>query len=390
MQLEVIGIGGAGCRIAGAIRAAEPSGHSFIEDVFAFDTTDELLTQTADTAVPESHRYRYGDGIDGGLGGDLQRGFEVGEEHVEELDRALDEGTPTAADAFLVAVGLGGATGGGTAPALVATLHRQYDKPVYVLATLPADREFERGGDGAAESDSHSSESAPAAGAAEPSRPNAAANAVHTLERLDGLASAVICFDNDRWLRTGESLVEGRERCNRELATRVSAFFAAGAGGAGSGETIAETVIDASDVGRVMGSQTAIVTLGYGEQDVDTGGSRFGLGLFSAKPDVETSSAVSAIETVIRKGIHGKLTLECDPESAQRALLIVGGPPAWLNRQAIAEGRRALESTIGGRVVLGGDAPRPDGEAVFAAVVLADVGPVERLEELRAAAERVE
>ncbi|NUB89923.1 cell division protein FtsZ [Haloterrigena sp. SYSU A121-1] len=379
MQLEVIGVGGAGCRIADAIRAAEPADHSFLTDVFVFDTDAATLRRTV---VPESHRHRYGQGTGIGADDDLERRFETGETHAEELLEALNQGTPGEADAFLVTVGLGGATGGGTAPALVAALQRQYDAPVYVLATLPADREFDPDAD-AGDTGPHSRTTA-AAGSDEPPRPNAASNAVATLERLEGLASAIVCFDNEAWLRPGETMSDARDRCNRELAGRVAAVFA---GGGASDGPVAQNVIDASDVERILGNESAIVALGYGDQDVETSSSRFGLGLLSTDRDVETSEAVSAVETVVRKGIHGKLTLECDPETAARGLLVVGGPPTWLNRQAIAEGRRALQSTVGGTGVLGGDAPRPDDETVFAAVVLAGVEPG-RLEELRAAADR--
>ncbi|AFO55316.1 cell division protein FtsZ [Natrinema sp. J7-2] len=375
MQLEVLGVGGAGCRIADAIRAAEPTDHSFLTDVFAFDTDERSLHGTV---IPESHRSRYGpDDIDGGLGGDLERGRTVGRAYADELLESVPRPTAEPADAILVAVGLGGATGGGTVPALVATLQQRTETPVYVLATLPADREFDaaagRSGSGPR-------------GSADAPRPNAAANAVTTLERLDGIASAIITFDNEDWLRPGESLRDGRDRCNRELATRIAAVFA---GGGDSEGPVAQTVVDASDVRRIVGDQSAVVALGYGDQTVETSDSRFGLGLLSAEPDVDTSEAVSAIETVVRKGIRGKLSLKCDPETAARGLLIVGGPPAWLNRQAIAEGRRTLESAIGGSGILGGDAPRPDGDRVFAAVVLAGVES-ERIEALRAAADRTE
>ncbi|QCS41015.1 tubulin/FtsZ family protein [Natrinema versiforme] len=379
MQLEVIGVGGAGCRIADAIRAAEPTDRSFLTDVFAFDTDESDLNRTV---IPESHRFRYGPGeSDGGLEGDLERGRTLGRDHVDDLLESADRATPGAADGVLVAVGLGGATGGGAVPALVSALQQRSDAPVYVLATLPAAREF----DAAAEPSGtgpHAGE--PNATADTPPRPTAAANAVATLERLDGVASAIITFDNEDWLRPGETLADGRDRCNRELATRVAAVFA---GGSDSGESVAQTVIDASDIRRIVGDQSAVVALGYGDQTVETSGSRFGLGLLSAEPDVETSEAVSAVETVVRKGIRGKLTLECDPETADRGLLIVGGPPAWLNRRAIAEGRRTLESAIGGSGILGGDAPRADGDRVFAAVVLAGVES-DRLAELRSAADR--
>ncbi|ADB62478.1 Tubulin/FtsZ GTPase [Haloterrigena turkmenica DSM 5511] len=377
MQLEVIGIGGAGCRIADAIRAAEPADHSFLTDVFVFDTDAATLQRTV---VPESHRHQYGQGTGIDADDDLERRFEMGETHAEELLEALEQGTPGESDAFLVAVGLGGATGGGTAPALVAALQRRYDASVYVLATLPADREFDPDAD-AGDTGPHSRTTA-AAGSDEPPRPTAASNAVATLERLEGLASAVVCFDNEAWLRPGETVSDARDRSNRELAGRVAAVFAGG-GGESDGP-VAQNVIDASDVERILGNESAIVALGYGDQDVETKRSRFGLGLLPTERDVETSEAVSAVETVVRKGVHGKLTLECDPETAARGLLVVGGPPTWLNRQAVAEGRRALQSTVGENGVLGGDAPRPDGETVFAAVVLAGVES-DRLEELRAA-----
>ena len=378
MQLEVLGVGGAGCRIADAIRAAEPAEHSFLTDVTVFDTDEAALNRTV---IPESHCVQYGlpDG-DGGLEGDLERGLPLGREHADDLLEQRDRDIPTA-DAILVAVGLGGATGGGTAPALVAALQQRYDVPVYVLATLPADREFDATADTSGSGPGRHTRDPTAE---TPPRPNAATNAVATLERLDGVASAIICFDNEAWLHPVESLADARDRCNRELATRVEAVFAAGERSDGA---VAQTVIDASDVRRIVGDQSAIVTLGYDDLTVETGGSRFGLGLFSSPPDVETSEAVSAIETVIRKGIRGKLTLECDPETAARGLLIVGGPPAWLNRQAIAEGRQTLESALDGAGVLGGDAPRPDGESVFAGVVLAGVES-DRLAALRAVAER--
>ncbi|SEW28197.1 FtsZ/tubulin family protein [Natrinema salifodinae] len=386
MQLEVLGVGGAGCRIADAIRAAESADRSFLTDAFAFDTDERALNGTV---IPESHRYQYG--REDGLEGEIDRGFDVGRERADELLERLDRGAPADADAFLVATGLGGATGGGTTPALVAGLQRRYDAPVYVLATLPADREFDSDADVARTGAGARSRSPSGAGSDAVPRPNAATNAIAAIERLDGLASAIVPVDNEAWLRPGEGIADARERCNRDVATRVAAVFAGGdseSGGDGTGP-VAQNVVDASDVDRIVGNESAIVALGYGDQAVETSGSRFGLGLVPTERDVETSEAVRAVETVVRKGIRGKLTLECDPETAERGLLIVGGPPAWLNRRAIAEGRRTLQSTVGGSGVLGGDAPRPDGDAVFAAVVLAGVES-ERLEDLRAAAERTD
>ncbi|ELY45263.1 FtsZ/tubulin family protein [Natronorubrum sulfidifaciens] len=381
MQLEVLGLGGAGCRLADAIRAAAPADHAFLTDVFAFDTDESTLQGTV---IPESHRAQYGQGtaLEGsnGLDGDLEQGFEAGQAVVDDLLAVRERAASTAPDAILVTVGLGGTTGGPTAPALVATLQRTVDAPVYVLATLPADREFDPDA-GGADRGPHSGVTATTE-SDEPPRPAAASHAIRTLEALDGLANAIVLFDNEAWLRPGETLADARSRSNREVATRVAAVFA----GSDTDGTVAQTVIDASDIARILGTESAIVSLGYGEQAVETTSSRFGLGLLPTERAVETSEAVSAVETVVRKGVRGKLSLECAPETAARGLLVVGGPPSWLNRQAIAEGQRAFQSTIGGTGVLGGDAPRPDGETVFAAVVLAGVES-DRLERLRAAAD---
>lgn len=44
MQLEVIGVGGGGCRLAAAIRAWEAdTPQSFVLDTFAFDTDTDTL-----------------------------------------------------------------------------------------------------------------------------------------------------------------------------------------------------------------------------------------------------------------------------------------------------------------------------------------------------------
>ncbi|OIB55301.1 tubulin/FtsZ family protein [Natrialba sp. SSL1] len=387
MQLEVIGIGGAGCRIADAIHTTEPSEQPFLCDTFAFDT--DTLSLEALESIPDEHRHRYGAEIENGLNGNLQRGETIGEEHVDELSRQLDGGTPSAADAFLVAVGLGGATGGGAAPALVANLQTLYDAPVYVLATLPADRERLPDGDPSVPNDDTRASGADADGA---TRPMAAQNAVRTLSRLDGLANAIFCFDTEPWLRTGEDLIDGRDRLNREIATRIGAFFGSTAQIADSAPN-AETVVDANDVARILGDETALVSLGYGAQQVDADdsgpllGIDLGIGPFSSADEVETSAAVSAVETAVGKAIQGKLTLECDRSNVDRALLIVGGPPTWLNQTAVADGRRRLESVTESTETLGGDAPRPGRDEVFALAVLAGIEPVARIEALRKASE---
>lgn len=361
MRLAVLGLGGAGCRLADRLRR-HPAADRAVDIAFAFDTDPDALE--ALSVVPEDHRHRFGT-APGGLDGDLQAGFDMGTHHVEELRRVVDGADLTGVEALLVTVGFGGATGGGTAPALVAALAELTDRPTYVAGTLPTRGETE------------------APDGVPPDRPLAERNAARTLDRLDGSADAVLPFDNEAWLRSGETLADARSRLNDAFATRLARLFAAGAP---DGRGHVDRPVDATDFAGALGDGTTFAALGYAELEVETddsAGLLGKLGFGDDEPDVDTSEAVSAIETVIHKSVRGKLTLDCDRDAVERALLAVGGPPAWLNRRAIADGHSWLQSEIGSGSVWGGAAPAADGDVVYAVALLADVRGASRLAELR-------
>ncbi|NUE03787.1 cell division protein FtsZ [Halorubraceae archaeon YAN] len=357
MRIHAIGIGGAGCRVVNTL-AGEHGGRSFLNGAVAFDTDVNTLEQLS--AIDPEQRYRFSDEAGGnGLSGDLSRGQALGEEYVSELSRVIDRGTPSRAEGFLLVIGLGGATGGGVAPELIRNLNRLTEEPVYVLGILPASTEADTEIDPAAY------------------RPQAAANTQETLAELTGLATAIICFDNDNWLSGGQQFSSERDRINNVLVEHIAAVF--GAGDVDDTTAMAQQVVDASDINRALGSDSSIATIGYATQTVKAqqAKSRFGLGIFKSKtpPEVDTSEAVRAIETVIRKAARGKQTLETTDGHADRTLLIVGGPPEWLNRQAIAQGRTWLISETGSSALLSGDAPDESRDDVFAIVLRSGVTP---------------
>ncbi|MFC5278993.1 cell division protein FtsZ [Halorubrum rubrum] len=378
MRVHVIGLGGAGGRIADRL-AADHDGEPFLHGVSAFDTDMAALDSLG--ALGEERRYRFGDAAGGdGLDGDLHAGRELGEVHASELGRALDDQRPSLAEAFVLVVGVGGAAGGGVAPALAAELETLYDAPVYSFAVLPT----------SAESDPDAEADASPPGEADdgsgPRRPLAERNAARTLGALSERTAAVLPFDTDAWLRRGETIADARDRVNGIVADRIAALF--GAGETDESTVTPQQVLDASDVARAVGDDGEIAALGYASQEVEPpkAESRFGLGLFgSSEPEkVDTSAAVSAVETAIRKATRGKNTIEVPEGRADRTLLVVGGPPAWLNREAIAEGRRWLAEETGSGAILSGDAPVPDGEAVFAIVLRSGIDEPERVREIRA------
>ena len=375
MRTHVIGLGGGGGRIADRL-AGGHGDERFLAGVNAFDTDAGALD--ALDALDEDRRYRFGDVAGGdGLDGDLHAGRRLGDAHASELSRAMDDQRPSGAEAFLIAVGLGGGAGAGAAPALVEELARLYDAPVYAFGLLPTPGEV-------AEPD-EPRRAGVDGGASPVHRPLAERNAARTFDALSDRCAAVFPFDNAAWVRPVETLVGARDRLNDAAAARIAALFNAGETPADAATP--QQVLDASDVARVVGGDGEAAAIGRASQTVDAPdrGSRFGLGLFgSGEPDaVDASAAVSAIETVVRKAARGKNTVSVPDGRADRTLLVVGGPPAWLNRQAIADGRRWLAEETGSDAVLSGDAPVPDGDAVFAVVVRSGIDEPARLRELR-------
>ncbi|QAU12638.1 cell division protein FtsZ [Halorubrum sp. BOL3-1] len=385
MRLHVIGLGGAGGRIADRL-AADHDADPFLAGVNAFDTDMDALG--ALDALGEERRYRFGDAAGGdGLGGDLHAGRRLGDAHASELGRAMDDQRPSLAEAFLLVVGLGGAAGAGAAPALAEELSRLYDAPVYAFSFLPVPSETEEpdGDEGPTSAAAGNAASGSGTEPATPHRPLAERNAARTLDALSERCAAISPFDNAAWLRPGETLAGARDRLDEAAVERIAALF--GAGETSQGASTPQQVLDASDIARVVGGAGEVAAIGHATQDVESteSESRFGLGLFgSSEPaEVDTSAAVSAIETVIRKAARGKNTIDVPEGRADRTLLVVGGPPRWLNREAIADGRRWLAEETGSDAILSGDAPIPDGDAVSAVVVRSGVDEPERLREIR-------
>jgi cell division GTPase FtsZ len=377
MRVHVIGLGGAGGRIADRL-ASDHGDERFLQGINAFDTDAAAID--ALRSIDESRRYRFGDAADGsGLDGDLHAARRLGDAHASELGRVMDDEKPSTAEAFVLVVGLGGGAGAGAAPALAEELSRLYDAPVYAVGLLPTPAE------------SSASEVDPVRGSAtdpaerEPERPLAEKNAARTLDALSDHCAALFPFDNADWLRPGETLDDARDRLNGVVAERIAALF--GAGEADGGASTPQQVLDASDVARAAGDDGEIAAIGLATQAVEApaSGSRFGLGLFgSGEPaEVDTGAAVSAVETTIRKATRGKSTVEVPEGRADRTLLVVGGPPPWLNRQAIADGRRWLAEETGSDAILSGDAPDPDAEAVFAVVLRSGIDEPARIREIR-------
>jgi cell division protein FtsZ len=157
IPIKVVGVGGAGTNALDRI-VLDGMDKS---DLIAINTdVQSLASSVAATKV------QLGRGVTRGLGagGDPELGYQAAVESADEIRQAL-----TGARMIFICAGLGGGTGSGATP-VVAQLAREAGSLVIVFATLPFSFEGKR----------------------------RSAQAQEGLARLNQMADAVICFENDR------------------------------------------------------------------------------------------------------------------------------------------------------------------------------------------------
>jgi cell division GTPase FtsZ len=290
-----------------------------------------------------------------GVGADNELGAEVAEEDIDEIQGAVDGIPVHEVDAFLVVAGLGGGTGSGGAPVLAKHLKRIYTEPVYGLGVLPGSDE---GG-------------------------IYTLNAARSFQTFVREVDNLLVFDNDSWRKTGESVQDGYDKINEEIVQRFGILF--GAGELEGGE-VAESVVDSSEIINTL-SGGGVSTVGYAKEEVEASGGSSGGGLLSrftggGDDELDSAHTTNRITSLVRKAALGRLTLPCEVQGTERALLVIAGPSKYLNRKGIERGRKWLEEQTGSMEVRGGDYPLERG-FVSSCVLLSGVTNVPRIKELQ-------
>jgi cell division GTPase FtsZ len=352
MQLALVGVGQAGGKIVDAIVSYDSRAEmGFVHDAVAVNTAraDLLGLET----VPLDRRVLVGGSrLKGhGTGADNELGADVASEDLDDVMAAIDEAGVYEVDAFLLVAGLGGGTGSGAGPVIARELGRRYTEPVYGLGVPP----------GRNEGSIYTL--------------NAARSFLTFVDHVDNL----LVFDNDAWREGEESLRAGYDRLNDEVARRLGVLFAAGE--VREGRPVAESVVDASEVINTLGSG-GVSTVGYAATAVD----RPRRGLFArSSPAPDVGDATNRVLATVRRAALGRLTLPCNLASAERALVVVSGPPEYLDRKGIERSRRWIEEITGSMEVRGGDYPI-ESNYVAASVLFSGVTDVPRIEELKSVA----
>jgi len=359
MKLAMIGFGQAGGKIVDKfLEYDEATGSGIVRSAVAVNTAKADLLGLE--RIPEENRVLIGQArVKGhGVGADNELGAEIAEEDIDEVQGAIDNIPVHEIDAFLIVAGLGGGTGSGGSPVLAKHLKRIYTEPVYGLGVLP-------GGD---EGGIYTL--------------NAARSFQTFVREVDNL----LVFDNDAWRKSGESIEGGYAEINDEIVRRFGVLF--GAGEVDTGTEVAESVVDSSEIINTLAGG-GVSTVGYATEEVETADSGGGL-LSRFKGDdggiddggMDAANTTNRITSLVRKAALGRLTLPCEIDGAERALLVMSGPSQHLNRKGIERGRKWLEDQTGSMEVRGGDYPVSENN-VAAAVLLSGVHNVPRIKELQ-------
>jgi cell division GTPase FtsZ len=358
MKLALVGVGGAGSRLVDAIRGVETTddrplcyGHLLTVDISrTVDDDFDHVPPEKHVTIGDTHRE-----VDVGVDGDQDLAVEIIRTDFPEIHRTLDSIPMRKLDGVLVVAGLGGGTGSGAGPVLVERLQDMYDKPVYVLGVLPGEHE---GG-----------------------RP--ALNAARSLRSLVPAADSVVLFDNDRWVGGSDDADDRYGQANRELASRIVTLFAREDT---NPDSIGANTMDSSDLIRTL-SPGGVASIGYAETDLDDGGG-FLSWLRSLLPgggddDSDEPTDAVKIQGLVRQALNSRLTLPCEVSSAERALVVLSGPPEELSRRGFESARQWLEEETETVEVLAGDDPQAGSSTVSAAVLLSNVTEVPRIDSLQ-------
>ncbi|NMB79665.1 MAG: cell division protein [Methanomicrobiales archaeon] len=296
-----------------------------------------------------------------GVGTDNVTGARVTADEIDSSISAIDSRGTHDVDAFVIVAGLGGGTGSGGSPVLARHLKRIYREPVYALGIIPAPEEGRL----------------------------YSYNAARSLTTLVNEADNTFIFDNSAWKNEGESVKTAFTRLNNEVVRRFGVLFRAGEV---SRMGVGEMVVDSSEIINTLRGG-GITSVGYAISEVMSkrtkqqrgilGGlkDKFG-GKKEANEEVLMGEDRSAkIVALVRRAMLGRLTLPCDYSTAERALVLLAGPPDEMDRKGVEKAKSWVEENIAGVEVRGGDYP-VNSEYVAAVVMLATVGNAPRIKEL--------
>ncbi len=345
MRVGVIGVGQAGGRIADLLLYHSMWGRHKGIVPFALAVNSAQADLMGLQTIPKKDRILVGQTAVKGHGVGLNRetGARIASRWIHSIMHPVTEKVVDHVDAFLVIAGLGGGTGSGGAPVVVSKLKQVYDEPVFLLGVLPSEDEGKL----------------------------MTGNAVECLQEIDGMVNGILLFDNDVWAKDGTALGKSYSTMNYELVKPLPLILGAGET---SDDRVGIKVIDASDI---MNSWDGFSYVGYSEMKAKTARDR--VLFFRKKHSVDQLGPVQRCYTAVRNAATLRLTGDCNLCEAQKALMIIAGPPDELSMEGFSHAKNWLENAIATAEVRGGDCPIRGWDSVAAAVLLSGYSEIPRL-----------
>lgn len=375
MRVLMVGIGGAGCRIADMLYDYDQKSRSLrCTDGIAVDSDASSLS--ALRALPKEHAL-LAKTLDPNLEGESPPALPH-----DEIIARLQSLDPGDIDSFIICLGLGG-TMAGLAPSLVKNIRRTMVEPVFCLVTLPCERE----GEGVS---------------------------VRAADQIDALieeTDGIILFDNDIWFdkvqenpelqgtREGEGgIIISRKRqpvpqpdispvydgINRVIAKRVNLILRAGEASERPGAEVGEVALDAGEIINTLRGM-GLAAIGFAREPIPALHPDLIRKLRPAVHSVqENHEKASRIVSLGKKAVTEEMSVSCKLGDAQKALVLIAGPAGELNMRGYLAIRHWIDLQIGGFEVRSGDYPVSSSRFVAVAVILSGFTHIARVDAIRA------
>ncbi|ATZ61474.2 MAG: tubulin/FtsZ family protein [Methanosarcinales archaeon Met12] len=354
MKFFLIGFGQAGGKVVDLfVEYDKRTGQNSIARSLAINTAKSDLMGLKN--IPMEDRLLVGQSIvkGHGVGADNETGAKIATDEIYTIQSAIDKRGTHQVDGFLIVAGLGGGTGSGGAPVLARRLKTLYNEPVYGLGFLPA---REEGGLYSL---------------------NAARSFMTLVKEVDNL----FLFDNDLWKKEGETLEDAYNHMNDEIVRRFGVLISAGE--RTKRGDVGQLVVDASEIINTL-KGGGISVIGYASEEVQSHSRGFLAKLFRRrKATINTLDATTRIMSLVRRAVMGRLTVQCDIRTAEKALVLMAGAPDELNKKGMDKAKVFVEDLIDGTEVRGGDYPIPGSKHVAVVVLLSGISDIPRIKELQ-------
>ncbi|MDY6958211.1 MAG: tubulin/FtsZ family protein, partial [Halobacteriota archaeon] len=320
MKIFVIGFGQAGGKIADLFTEYDQKTkqNSVVRSLAINTAKSDLMGLKC---IPMEDRLLIGQSIakGHGVGANNEVGAKVASEDLYTIQSAIDIRGTHETDAFLVVAGLGGGTGSGGAPVLANRLKELYAEPVYGLGIIPAKDEGSL------------------------YTLNAARSFMTFVNQVDNL----FLFDNSSWKKEGETLGEAYNYMNEEIVRRFGVLLGAGES-IKSTDDVGDIVLDASEIINTLATG-GISTIGYAVEELQSQKGGFFSRIVGGRRDkgsIDKLDTTTRITSLVRRATMGRLTMPCDVKTAEKALVLLAGPPGELNRMGIEKSRIWVEDLI--------------------------------------------